>query len=204
MFELVLSGLEVAINRYLQLDPETIKRLSSLENKIIKIEIIDWKIAFFVKPNATGLQLLTDIKDNPDAVIKGPLSGLIQVTRQKGGKVLFKNKILLEGDTEIAQRMRDILQKVDIDWEEQLSHLVGDSVAHKCNYYFQELIQFGQRSMKIIGDNIKEYLHEEKELFPSTLQADEFYQHVGRLRDDVERMEARIDRLLKIKKENAP
>ena len=57
MLALILSGLEKVLNSYLQLDPESIKRLSDVENKIIKIEITDWNFSFFMLLSRTEIRL---------------------------------------------------------------------------------------------------------------------------------------------------
>ena len=46
-----------------------------------------------------------------------------------------------------------------------------------------------------MGANIREYLQQESRDVPSRYEADKFADNVGRLRDDVARLEARINRL---------
>ena len=46
-----------------------------------------------------------------------------------------------------------------------------------------------------MGANIREYLQEESRDAPSRYEVDRFTANVNALRDDVDRLEARIDRL---------
>ena len=46
-----------------------------------------------------------------------------------------------------------------------------------------------------MGSNIREYLQEESRGAPSRYEVDRFVEEVHALRDDVERVEARINRL---------
>lgn len=196
MLALILTGIEAAINSYLRLDPETIQRLAHLRNKIIKIEIVDWNLIFFALPMQDGVQLSGDFHQKFDAAIKGNLLDLMRVAHAKGsGKSLFGNTIIFEGDVHIAQSFQHILQKIDIDWEEHLSNLVGDVLAHKMTYHFNKALTFGRQTATTLRENIKEYIQEEINLFPSVLQIEEFYEDIHRLRNDVDRLEAKIKRL---------
>ena len=46
-----------------------------------------------------------------------------------------------------------------------------------------------------MGDNIREYLQEESRDLPTRYEVEQFSQRVGKLRDDVERIAARLKRL---------
>jgi ubiquinone biosynthesis protein UbiJ len=46
-----------------------------------------------------------------------------------------------------------------------------------------------------MGDNIREYLQEESRDVPSRYEVDQFSKRVNELRDDVDRLAARIGRL---------
>lgn len=204
MIDLALSGLEAAMNKYLQLDPDAIKRLAVLQGKIIKIEITDWPITFYVAPTHHGLQLTTHPHEPPDVIIKGPFFKLIRTANAKGSRrASFDREVTIEGDLELAQKFHDGLQRIDIDWEEHLSKIVGDSIAHKSFFYGKQFLDSVTRTADILKENIKEYFHEEAKLFPSALQLEEFYQQISLLRDDVDRLEVRIHRLIKAEKKSS-
>ena len=46
-----------------------------------------------------------------------------------------------------------------------------------------------------MGDNVREYLQEESRDVPTRYEVDRFTQRVGALRDDVERIAARLNRM---------
>jgi ubiquinone biosynthesis protein UbiJ len=47
-----------------------------------------------------------------------------------------------------------------------------------------------------MGANIREYLQEESRAAPSRYEVDRFTKDIGTLRDDVDRLEARLNRLV--------
>ena len=194
---LVLSRLEKALNAYLQLDPESIKRLSSIENNIIKIEITDWNLAFFVLPSQVKIHLSTTCKHEPDTIIAGTFFGLFKAGCAQGkGSALFANAVEISGNTDVGEKVRGILSNIDIDWEEHLSKITGDIVAHKISVEVHRVKDIGKFITDTFCDNIKDYLQIEAQLTPTSEEIDSFIQSATYLQHDVERAEARINRLL--------
>ncbi len=193
MINLALTGLESAINCYLKLDPETISRLAELEGKTYKVEVSDWNFSYYLTPHTDGVTLSSDPVHDPCTIIKGDLFGLCRVGKEGGsGSSLFANKIEISGDTESGEKLRDVLKKIDIDWEEHLSSCMGDAPAHGLAWRVKKMLGIGQSVKQNLGTQIKDYLQHEKQIFPTREQAEQFYQDVTQIRDDVERTEARI------------
>jgi len=196
MLNIVLTGLESATNKYLELDPDTIKRIGELSGKVIKLDIYDWNLQFYILPQPQGLELVDTYRAKVDTSIRGKLINLVSISAQGAtGSALFENQIDIEGDTDTGEKMRDILQKIDIDWEEHLSRCVGDVAAHKVAEGARDSAGFAKHAAKSLCDNITEYLKHEAKILPSKQQLENYYCDVNTLRDDVERMEARVTRL---------
>ncbi|MFW0072978.1 MAG: SCP2 domain-containing protein [Coxiella-like endosymbiont] len=197
MLALVLSGLEKALNGYLQLDPETIKRLSDMGNKIIKIEITDWNLDFFILLSQTKIRLLNTCRNEPDITIVSTFLSLFKVgfTKSKGS-TLFKNTVEIMGNTNFGEEVRDILSNIDIDWEEYLSKVTGDIIAHKISVWAHRARDIGKSITDTLRENIKDYLQIEARFTPTFEEVDYFMQSITYLQYDVERTEARINHLL--------
>lgn len=201
MLALILSGLEKALNSYLQLDPETIKRLSDMEHKIIKIEITDWNLDFFILLSQTEIRLLNTCKNEPDVIIVSTFLSLFKVGFAKGkGSTLFKNTVEIRGNTNVGEEVRDILSNIDIDWEEHLSKITGDIIAHKISVGVRRVRDIGKFITDTLRKNIKDYLQIEARFTPTFEEIDYFMQSVTYLQYDVERTEARINHLLEKKR----
>lgn len=196
MINLMLTGLETAINRVLRLDPDTLEKLGELDGKAVKIELADWETAFYVLPYRQGLQLVSDYHKKPDTIIKGKLINLVKVgTAGVTTAAMFDESISISGDTRTGEAIRHVFKNLDIDWEEHLSKMVGDTIAHKLAYHFKKTLTFGKNSIRSLGENIQEYVHHESKQFPTPDAVEHFYQEVGTLRDDMDRIEARVIRL---------
>ena len=82
-----------------------------------------------------------------------------------------------------------VLLKPDV--EEELSKLIGDTPAHQALRFVRMASGFGRRAMDTGVRNVAEYFaHERGDLVPRA-EAEDFYRGVERLREDLDRLDAR-------------
>jgi ubiquinone biosynthesis protein UbiJ len=103
--------------------------------------------------------------------------------------------VRIEGDAEVAQAFRDLLKAAQPDLEEELSRLTGDVAAHQMGNLARGAWQFGKRVGDTFLQNVSEFLQEESRDIVTRIEADEFVEAVDKLRDDVERTEAKLAHL---------
>jgi ubiquinone biosynthesis protein UbiJ len=72
---------------------------------------------------------------------------------------------------------------------------VGDPAAHQVGAGVRAAGRWGQKVGDTLLQNLREYLQEEARIVPTRYEVDAFLGEVDTLRDDVERLEARIARL---------
>jgi ubiquinone biosynthesis protein UbiJ len=101
----------------------------------------------------------------------------------------------LTGDAATAQAFQQLLTHARPDIEEELSAVIGDTAAHGLGEFARAAGQWARQTRSIMGDNIREYLQEESRDVPSRYETEQFSKRVNELRDDVDRLAARIDRL---------
>jgi ubiquinone biosynthesis protein UbiJ len=196
----VAATLEVAINQVLQLDPETFDRLRTLQGKVIAIELRGLDITLYLIPGDDGLNVFGDFEGEPDTTLRGtPLAMARMGLATHAGDVLFAGDVEISGDVELGQQFRDILDGLDVDWEEHLSRLTGDMVAHKVGNLVRGAMQWGRNTMDTLGQDAAEYLQEESRDLPNRIEIEDFLAQVDTLRTDVDRAEARVARLEKRK-----
>jgi ubiquinone biosynthesis protein UbiJ len=81
------------------------------------------------------------------------------------------------------------------DLEDELSKWVGDLPAHALGVAARGAGTWLKRAAAALRMNAAEYLQEESRAMPAPLEAEAFFADVEKLRDDVERAAARLDRL---------
>lgn len=198
MFTLVLAGLEKMINAYVQLDSNSIQRLSHLKNKIIKIQITDWNTEFFIFLTEKGLQLTASSNKEADIIIYGTLLNLFKTccAKNSSSTTFFKNRVEISGDTRVSEQIREILINVDIDWEEHLSKITGDILAHQVGIHIRRIVNFGKFTLKTIRMNIRDYLQNESQVTPSSEEVESFIRSITDLQYSADRAESQALRLL--------
>ena len=197
MFQLALFSLEKIINAYLQLDSDSIQRLSYLENKIIKVQITDWNTEFFMLPNKKRLQLVAISKKEPDTIISSTLLNFFKtICTKDSSSALFKNQIEISGDNGIGEQIRNVLTGIHIDWEEHLSQITGDILAHQIKVQVKHVAKFGKFFFRTLKMNIQDYLQHESQVTLSSEEVESFIQSVTDLQYNVDCIEAQIQRLM--------
>jgi len=195
--KILLDGAEKMVNKLLSLDEETLDALAILEGNVVEIDVLNTGIRLFILPSARGLTLVSTYEDKADVSIKGTAAALLgMITAEKVGA----GDVEIIGNVGMAHKLQSILKKVDVDWEEYLSQIIGDIAAHKVGNLLRGMSQFAKASARTIGLDISEYLRYEKEALLDKSELDEFNHAVDKIRNDVERLQKRVDRL---GKENA-
>jgi ubiquinone biosynthesis protein UbiJ len=103
--------------------------------------------------------------------------------------------VTVEGDNELGHRFGKLLAGMDVDWEEQLSRITGDVVAHEMGKGARAIGNWSTATLDTASKNLQEYLQEEIRLLPTRYELEEFLAEVDTLRDDVARLQARLQRV---------
>ncbi|MDF1655498.1 MAG: SCP2 sterol-binding domain-containing protein [Coxiellaceae bacterium] len=189
-------GLEKAINTALAMDPDTKPALQELAGKAIALHITDWNINMYCRYHDDGVQMSSTAPATVDTHINGKLFGLMKVGLAKGDSTaLFEQKIEIEGDTATGEKARALFQNLDIDWEEHLSRITGDSIAHHLGKGAKRFGDWLKQTRTATCQSTTEYLQYETQALPCREEVEDFYKGVQTCRDDIERIAARIDLL---------
>jgi len=194
---LFLSSIETAINTYLKLDNNALAQLKSLDDKIICLHITGLDITLYFLPDQHGIQVISNYSgDDPDVTIHGSPMALIRLGMSNdSGKTLLDSDAYIEGDMGIANHFTDILKSIDLDWQERLSFIVGDIITHQTASIMEQSKGWLSDTGNAAKHNIAEYLSEESQVLVAEAEIGYYLDEVDTLRADMDRMEARINRL---------
>jgi len=191
------SALEAVINHCLQFDPDALQRVRGLSGKVIGVELLGLNLKFYLLPDSVGLQLRAECESDVDVWLRGaPLSMMRMGLGGDQQKALFSGDVEIVGDTDTGQQIRDIMNDLDLDWEEQLAKVVGDVVGHKIGNAVRGVADWATQTRSSVAQDVSEYLQEESRLLPHREAIGPFLEAVDTLRSDVDRMAARVQRLL--------
>jgi ubiquinone biosynthesis protein UbiJ len=190
---LLLPVLEMIVNCALKADSDALAKVAPIQNQVIEIHCEDWEMIFYIVIDSQGLQFHRSYSGAANTIVRGTLNNFLHVF-MKGGDTtsVFQNPIDITGDTHNIEVLRDAFKNLDIDFEEKLSHYLGDSISHKLFFRLKSAKNMLKKSADNITEQTKEFIHCETKNLVSHHQAEQFYTDIAKLRDDVERIEARI------------
>ncbi len=163
------------------------------KNKIVIIEISGFKTIFKVKGDGQ-VEMINDSKDY-DCKIKLTVNDLIgQLVNNKNGK------ISIEGDIELANKISQVLRKIEWDLEEDLAKYIGDIPAIQTTKALKKIKNTTKENIKTLTSSLIEYWQEENKILAKTRDVEMFNKKIDTIVEDTERVEARINNIIISKK----
>lgn len=193
---LPLAFIEQAINRTLHLDPASAGRLQRLAGKDLGLRLTDPAVSLRVSFAEEGLALIRDETDMSDcqARLETSLAGLTGLVLSRGQR---SRDVAFRGDIGTIQEVRTLFAELDVDLEAQLARWVGTSTAASLLDNARAGARWSRRSATTLLQNAAELATEERQLLPTAVEARNFCDDVDNIREDVDRLEARLRRLEK-------
>ena len=191
---MLTQAIENLLNRNLPRSPRARELASALVGKRVRVEARDFRWVVIAESLNTSIRLTRESTDGqpPDADISGSLLNLAALASSHPEEVIQRGDVTIRGDAEVAQKFRELAMLLRPDVEEELSRLIGDSPAHQALRLLRLATGFGRRAAQTGVRNVAEYLaHERGDLVPRA-EAEDFYRGVERLREDLDRVEARV------------
>jgi ubiquinone biosynthesis protein UbiJ len=190
---MLTQAIENLLNRNLPRSPRARELCQSLNGRRVRVEArgLGWVLTIDCLP--TSLRLTRDAPPDPaaDAEISGSLLSLAALAGAHPEEVIRRGDVTIRGDAETAQKFRELAMLLRPDVEEELSRLIGDTPAHQALRLVRAVTGFGRRAASTSVRNMAEYLAHERRDLVSKPEAEDFYRGVERLREDLDRLEAR-------------
>lgn len=167
-----------------------------MDGKVIGLDIAGLGLSLYFIPGPEGILVMGRYEGEPDTRLRGSPLGLARLVLGPREDALFEGAVEIQGDSETGEQFQDILSAVDWDWEEQLSRITGDVIAHQAGNLAHKATQFLRNSRDTLQQDTSEYLQEEARLLPARIEVGYFLEEVDQLRAGVDRLSARVERLL--------
>lgn len=196
MTQLAITALDYALNQYLRLSPDTIESLEPLHGKVFAIELTDWQLTFVMIPYANGIHVLPTYEGTADTKIISTLASLVKMSLPGQKTVGINTSLHIQGDIRLGQKLHAILRNIDIDWEEHLSAVTGDVLAHKACTLAGRLKQGVRATAKRMSGHMVTYLQTESQQLVTSDHMQQFIQDCHQIRNDVDRLEAKINHFI--------
>jgi ubiquinone biosynthesis protein UbiJ len=192
---MLLERLESVLNRNLAESRRAQALVRQLDGRVMSLTVEGTPLAFFFRADGGRLAITSRHDGTADASLSGTPIALLALAGPRAEGALRKGGVRIEGDAEVAQKFRDLLEEAQPDFEEELARVLGDVAARRVANVARGLIDWGRKAAGSFSGSVVEYLQEEGRDVPTRVEVDEFLEGVDRLRDDTERMEARLARV---------
>jgi ubiquinone biosynthesis accessory factor UbiJ len=199
---MLTATLENVLNRGLPRSPRAQQLCAELAGRSVAVAITGSSRRILVE--STGLSLkLRAVGAGPlaspgDATISGGPFSLLALSGAAPEAVLQRGDVRIDGDAELAQKFRELALLLRPDLEEELSLVVGDVPAHQLGRFARAAFGWTRKAASTTVRNAAEYLgHERRDLVPRS-EAEQYLRGVDTLREDVDRLAARIELLTRL------
>ena len=211
-----LGLLEWALNRVLAADPEVHERLGEVEGARVRIVVTPLlrplELAFVRNRMEVSWPANAEDEDEDedgdgdgvDVTISGSGPALAAFLLEPDARNSLPPGVSVKGDLSLAMRLGRLARCYRFDWEELLSRYLGDAGAHETARHARAAGRWGLGAADTLARDVAEYLSEESGLVAGGAALGRFCDAVDELRDDVERLEARITGLLRRAEEERP
>ena len=194
---LPLRALQRALNKAIELDPATANRLTALDGRRVNLTLNPpgWRLGVVVEGNRVSLSLPDD-GDAADLAVQLPPAAIFaQLARAASGQPTAAKGVQVAGDAELASTLFELARHYEPDGSELLTPLLGDVAGYQLAQGLRGAVRFARRSFAHIARNTSEFLREESRDLIAPAEMEQWIAEIDDLRDDVERVEARIARL---------
>jgi ubiquinone biosynthesis protein UbiJ len=178
-----------AINHLLRQEDWARDRLLPFAGRTARLEVPPTSVTLAV--TATGEVAPAD-SVQPDVTLSVAASSLFDVLRDPQAAA---SKTQIVGDGQFAEAISFLFTHLRWDAEEDLSKVVGDVAAHRLASFGRDVAKVPGRVAESVSRSVAAYLREESGTVPSRTEVEAFNQAIDTLRDDVARLEKRLDRL---------
>jgi ubiquinone biosynthesis protein UbiJ len=177
-----------AMNRLLRANPWAVEKLRHHAHKTAAIACPPFELRVTVTD--TG-QLVAAAMDVAADVAIEVTPGLLM--RAATGDESAWRDARVAGDAEFASTIDDLRRNLAWDYEEDLSRLFGDIAAHRLAHAARGLDRWARSAVVDAGKAVAEYVIHEQPVVVSIPSVESFNRDVDRVRDDVERLEKRLE-----------
>ncbi len=192
----LVAAIEVAFNRAISFDDNARNQFIAMSGKVIALHLSGLELVIYLAPSLDGVQLLAEYAAEADTTIQGTPLALLATAVNKTKAGVISGDVVISGDLELGQKFQRILENVDIDFEEPLSQVVGDVVAHQMGSVARDGLSWFDNTLNTFALDSVEYFSEESKDIVTNYELEVFNQKVDVLRNDCDRLELRIENLL--------
>jgi len=179
------------INHVLRANSWALERLKPHAGKVMRLNLVPFSSTLGITDS--GEVTAATIEAAPDVTITLTPGLMLRLAARD---TTVWNDIPIDGDAQLAAALNAVARNLRWDVEEDLSRVFGDIAAHRMAESARTLERWGRQSANNVARSFTEYWTEEQPLIARAHEVAQFNRDVDALRDDVARVEKRLENLL--------
>jgi len=193
---MLVDLLELASNKTLEHDPQTLERLVKLQGKTMTLNVTSLGQSLSVTPYPEGLEFTRNIPEKVDVTLNASLGAMVKISRDgMENAELEPGELEIAGDPIIGQRFAQVISELNIDWEALLAEQIGESPAKAVSFAAGQAKAFADESRDKFKEFLNSLIKEDMNLVAGKDDVEAHLDEVDIIRADVDRLSARIDQL---------
>ncbi|AMO57894.1 hypothetical protein GZ77_12560 [Endozoicomonas montiporae] len=188
----LLASIETVVNKTLQLDPVTVKRLSQHQGAVLQVECLEPDFISWLWIEADGIRLAGYHEGNVDATVKGTLVSYMELAGRRFATFDDIAGLSTEGDKALITELGEIHKDMDLDWEGLVCRYMGDVAGHAVSEGFRRVSSGFQQLFERTARQVPDYLQEELQVLPARTDLEFSQSEATVLQDRTDKLAARI------------
>ncbi|SFW71782.1 ubiquinone biosynthesis accessory factor UbiJ [Luteibacter sp. UNCMF366Tsu5.1] len=187
-------AMEAALNRVVDLDPDTRARFDALDGRSIQVHLDGPDLALRVSV-AKGRLRVGPPEDNGTLRVKATPGSLLAMALRRDDDGVAPGKVDIAGDAELARRLERLARQYAPDIEEAFAKTFGDVIGVPLAKALRDALGHARESAAHLTEDTADWLRDEARVAVSPSEMDGFLDGVDAVRERAERAEARFARL---------
>jgi ubiquinone biosynthesis protein UbiJ len=200
---MLTNTIENVLNRGLPRSPRARELCAGLKGRRVAVDVRGVS-RVLVESTGDSLKLSRDAGTPADAEVSGGLLALMALSGPTPEAVIQRGDVEIRGDTEVANAFRELARLLRPDIEEELALIIGDVPAHQLGRFARSAIGWSRRAASTTVRNVAEFFAHERGDLVSRPEGNQFLKGVDAVREDVDRLEARIEILAQQLRSRSP
>ena len=182
------------VNRALSDDPWAMKRLAGFAGATLRIALADKPILrYTIEPN--GLLAAHEVFGDDEPTLSIDLPGDAASRFISHGRHGILKAAKIRGNIDLANAINDVLDNIRPDPEAFLASKIGDIAAHRAMGIFSNFKLAAEQLVSRLKDQFTEHVAEGHSVIVPNEEVAGFMSEVDTLRNDVARLQQRVERL---------
>lgn len=192
---MLTERLQALLDAKVEGSPRARALLALLDGKRLRVVVrhTPWEVSVLAEQGRARLQ--RSAPPDADVTLAGTPLSMLALLREDPAEVIRRGDVSLTGDGEAGTRFQELAALLRPELEEGLSRVIGDVPAWGVGSLLRKALDFGRTAVATQAANVGEYLAHEKRVLVPLAEARQYIEGVDALREQADRLAARVAQL---------